>query len=135
MSRARVLSVFILLVIPVLLSAEDFKMRSSELAPAATATIEANTDRNGNVDMTLNAKHMAPPDRLSQPHPLYVVWIQAPSKQPQPVGQLRVNADNMEASFRTKTPYKSFDVFVTAEDTATPATPSNAEVLRGSVQK
>jgi hypothetical protein len=41
----------------------------------------------------------------------------------------------MAGSLRTKTPYHSFDLFVTAEDNPQPASPSSAEVLRGSVQK
>jgi hypothetical protein len=48
---------------------------------------------------------------------------------------LRVNTDDMAGSFRTKTPYKSFDIFVTAEDNPKPDSPSGTEVLRGTVQK
>ena len=137
MKRVGVLPIASLLLI--LLStatlADEFKMRSSPLAPAATASIHANSDRNGNLDITLEAKHLAPPDRLAQPHTVYVVWIQAPGKESQQLGVLRVNTDDMAASLRTKTPYRSFDLFVTAEDSPQPAAPSSAEVLRGSVQK
>src|SRR6266567_6130349 len=108
MKRVGVLPIASLLLI--LLStatlADEFKMRSSPLAPAATASIHANSDRNGNLDITLEAKHLAPPDRLAQPHTVYVVWIQAPGKEPQQLGVLRVNTDDMAASLRTKTPYR-----------------------------
>jgi hypothetical protein len=136
MKRAGVLALAALVVtLSSLAFGDEFKMRSSEYTPATIAVVHANSDRNGNLDITLDAKHLAPPDRLSQPHQAYVIWIQAPGKQPEELGQLRVNTDNMEASFRTKTPYHSFDIFVTAEDNTRPEMPSSVEVLRGSVQK
>jgi len=85
MNRVGLLTVVFLFVVLVSTtsSADEFKMRSSPLAPAATATIHANSDRNGNLDLTLEAKHLAPPDRLAQPHTVYVVWIQAAGKDTQ----------------------------------------------------
>jgi hypothetical protein len=115
--------------------ADKFPMRNSSVDPAATAVVHANSDRNGNLDITLDARHLAPPDRLTPPHSVYVIWIQAPNKSPEELGVLRVNTDDMAGSFRTKTPYKSFDIFVTAEDNPKPDTPSGTEVLRGTVQK
>jgi hypothetical protein len=137
MNRVGVLTIAFLLVVLISTAAlaDEFKMRSSPLAPAATATIHVKSDRNGNLELKLEAKHLAPPDRLAQPHTVYVVWIQAPGKDPQQLGVLRVNTDDMAASLATKTPYRSFDLFVTAEDSPQPASPSSAEVLRGSVQE
>ena len=53
--------------------ADQFRMRAGESNPAATGVIHANTDRNGNVAMELEAKHLAPPARLTPPHSTYVV--------------------------------------------------------------
>jgi hypothetical protein len=117
------------------LATDKFPMRNSSIDPAATAVVHADTDRNGNVQLVLDAKHLAPPDRLTPAHSVYVVWIQAPGKSPEELGVLRVNTDDMAASFKGETPYKSFDIFVTAEDNPKPEAPSGTEVLRGTVQK
>ena len=116
-------------------SGDQFRMRAGESNPAAMGIIHANTDRNGNMLIELEAKHLAPPDRLTPPHSVYVVWAQAAGKPPEVIGQLRVNAQDMAASFKTSVPYHNFDIFVTAEDNAKPDSPSGTEVLRGSIQK
>ena len=115
--------------------ADEFRMRAGESNPAAMGVVHANTDRNGNLAIELESKHLAPPDRLSTPHSVHVVWVQPAGKQPEVLGQLRVNPYDMDASFKTSVPYHNFDIFVTAEDNAKPDVPSGTEVLRGSVQK
>jgi hypothetical protein len=115
--------------------ADQFRMRAGESNPAATGVIHANTDRNGNVAIELEAKHLAPPSRLTPPHSTYVVWAQPSGKPAEVLGELRVNTDDMAASFKTSVAYHNFDIFVTAEDSPKPDTPSSTEVLRASVQK
>jgi hypothetical protein len=115
--------------------ADQFKMRAGESNPAAMGVVHVNTDRNGNLAIEVEAKHLAPPDRLSPAHSNYIVWIQPSGQQPQMLGELRVNTQDEAASFKTSVPYHNFDIFVTAEDTAKPITPSSTEVLRTSVQK
>ena len=125
----------VVIVFSAVASGDQFRMRAGESNPAAMGIIHANTDRNGNMLIELEAKHLAPPDRLSPPHTVYVVWAQAAGKPPEVIGQLRVNAQDMAASFKTSVPYHNFDIFVTAEDNAKPDSPSGTEVLRGSIQK
>lgn len=115
--------------------ADQFKMRAGESNPAAMGVVHVNTDRNGNLALELEAKHLAPPDRLSPAHSVYVVWIQPAGKPPQPVGELRVNTQDEAASFKTSVPEHNFDIFVTAEDSSKPDAPSSTVVLRTSVQK
>ena len=136
MKRGGVLALMAaLLVLVSVAMADEFKLRNSELNPAAIATAHVNSDRNGNLDIDIEVHHIAPPDRLNPPHSNYVVWIQAPNKQAEMLGLMRVNADDMGVSLRTKTPYHSFDIFVTAEDNNHQESPTGPEVLRGSVQK
>jgi hypothetical protein len=116
-------------------AADQFRMRAGESNPAAMGVIHANTDRNGNLSIELEAKHLAPPDRLSPAHSTYVVWVQPSGKPAEVMGELRVNTQDEAASFKTSVPYHNFDVFVTAEDSPKPDTPSSTEVLRASVQK
>jgi len=130
-----VAAVVLVLAFSVAASADQFRMRAGESNPAAMGVIHVNTDRNGNLAIELESKHLAPPDRLSPPHSVYVVWAQTAGRQPEVLGQLRVNPQDMAASFKTSVPYHNFDIFVTAEDSARPDSPSGTEVLRGSVQK
>ncbi|MBV9073389.1 MAG: hypothetical protein JOZ10_07150 [Acidobacteria bacterium] len=115
--------------------ADQFKMRAGESNPAAMGIVHVNTDRNGNLELELDAKHLAPPDRLTPAHSSYVVWIQPSGKSAEVLGQLRVNNKDEAASFKTSVPYHNFDVFVTAEDNPKPDMPGSIEVLRASVQK
>ena len=124
-----------LLVFVAAASADKFRMRAGESNPAAVGLIHANSDRNGNVAIELEAKHLAPPNRLTPPHSTYVVWVQPSGKSAEALGELRVNTDDMAASFKTSLAYHNFDIFVTAEDSPKPDTPSGPEVLRASVQK
>jgi hypothetical protein len=115
--------------------ADQFRMRAGESNPAALGVVHVNTDRNGNLSIVMDAKHLAPPDRLSPAHSVYVVWVQPSGKSPEVLGELRVNKQDEAASFKTSVPYHNFDIFVTAEDSPKPDTPSSTEVLRASVQK
>jgi hypothetical protein len=63
-----------------------------------------------------------------------VVWIQRPGRDPENLGALKVN-ENQEGTIKATTPYKQFDVFVTAEDNDRVQAPSSMEVLRGVVNK
>jgi hypothetical protein len=48
-------------------------------------------------------------------------------------GQLKMDK-NLKATFKAETPFKSFEVFVTAEQDPRITGPSGAEVLRATIQ-
>jgi len=50
------------------------------------------------------------------------------------MGKLTVNGD-LTGAFHSVTPYKNFDLFVTAEDNDKVAAPTGAEMLRVTVQR
>jgi hypothetical protein len=58
---------------------------------------------------------LAKPSALTPSKNAYVVWIEGKDKQPQNVGQLRVN-DKLESILEATTPNEHFDIFITAED-------------------
>lgn len=130
--RFAFLAMALLLLTGVML-ADDVKLRNGQLDPAAQGTVDYHHDRNGNTSMELKVEHLAPPSNLQPAKQVYVVWVQAPGQQPENKGVLKVN-ENLEGSIKMITPYKSFDVFVTAEDTPSVAQPSTMEMLRGSIQ-
>ena len=96
--------------------------------PAASAIADVSHDGNGNTIVDLKVKHLAKPENLTPSKAVYMVWIRPRGAAPIPQGQLKVN-DNLEAEFRTPTTYKSFEIFVTAEDSASVSSPSGQEVL------
>jgi hypothetical protein len=97
--------------------------------PAANGTVDLGTDNNGNTQVDLKVKHLAKPQNLTPPRSTYVVWIQARDGRPENKGQLHVG-DNLEGEFKTTTPLRTFDIFVTAEDGASATSPTGSEVFR-----
>jgi hypothetical protein len=113
--------------------AADIPMVASSLVPAATGKISYEHDRNGNIKFTVATKNLAAPSQLTPAKNAYVVWIEPRDQQPQNAGVLTVN-NNLEGSFSSTTPQKTFNVVVTAEDSPTATQPSGPEILHGTVQ-
>jgi hypothetical protein len=103
-------------------------------APAAEGKVITDNDRNGNTGVEVHVKHMATPESLTPAKQAYLVWVQPRGKDPELLGALRVNSD-LEGSLKATTPYKDFEIFITAEDNVKPDTPSNAVILRGVVER
>ncbi len=124
---------FALLLLSTACAGKKYHLTASPSVPAASGQVQVSTDKNGNETVKLNAEHLANPASLTPPRNAYVVWIQMPGGKPENEGQMKVG-DNLKASFETVTPYKNFDIFVTAEPDATVKAPSGPEVLRTTVQ-
>jgi len=114
-------------------AAKRFPMTASSIVPAARGRIEIDADKNGNVRVNMTVAHLANPENLTPPASVYVVWLQDRGGNPENQGQLRVDK-KLTASFKTVTPSKNFDLFVTAERDASAKAPSGAEVLRATIQ-
>jgi hypothetical protein len=114
-------------------SRED-RLTSTGMTPAAQGKVITSNDRNGNTEVEVQVKHVASPHALTPPHQSYVVWVQPRGMQPQVLGTLRINED-LEGSLKATTTYKEFDVLITAEDNLKPEAPSQAVVLKGSVER
>jgi hypothetical protein len=114
--------------------AEKVKLTSASVVPAAEGTVEVNLDRSGNTELKMTVEHLAKPGSLTPARSVYVVWVQGKGKDAERLGILRVN-DDLKGSIEGTTPYKSFDVFITAEDVLAPGTPGGVEVLRGTVSE
>ncbi len=103
-------------------------------APAAEGKVNTENDRNGNTRVEVNVKHMATPQSLTPAHQAYLVWVQPRGKEAELLGALRVN-EELEGSLKATTPHKAFDIFVTAEDSMKPETPSSMVILKGTVER
>jgi hypothetical protein len=110
-------------------SGHMYHLVSAPSVPAASGTVHTSTDKNGNTVIDLKVKHLAPPSALTPPSNSYVVWVQPSGKQPINQGELRVD-NNLQGEFKTATPYKRFQLFVTAENQATVTEPTGQPLVQ-----
>src|SRR5438270_13862188 len=104
------------------------RLTNTGAAPAAEGKVTTNNDRNGNTNVEVQVKHMAAPQSLTPARQGYLVWVQPRGKDPELLGSLRVNSD-LEGSLKAITPYKDFEIFVTAEDSLKPEARSSTVIL------
>jgi hypothetical protein len=114
--------------------AKRFPLTAASIVPAATGRAEVGADKNGNSKVKITVEHLAKPENLTPSKDSYVVWFQESGGSPEPEGQLKVNK-GLKAEFETTTPWKNFQVLITAEDYPTAKVPSGPEVLRTMVSR
>ncbi len=130
-----VMTLVFALVVAVLGFAEDMHMKNvSTLQPAADAQLTHQKDDNGNVKIKIHTYHLARPDSLTPARDAYVVWIEPNGQPPQNMGTIKVN-DNLESEFQTRTPFKVFKIYITAEEGPKVTTPSSDHVLEANVDR
>jgi hypothetical protein len=115
-------------------SGREGRLFNTGATPAAEGKVITSADRNGNTQVEVQVKHLATPQKLTPPRQAYLVWVQPRGKPPELLGVLRVN-DKLEGSLTGTTPYKVFDISLTAEDTPHLERPSNTMVLKGTVER
>lgn len=113
---------------------KDVRMSVAETQPAAQGKAELGKDDNGNTTVNLQVRHLARPQNLNPPKEVYVVWIQPRGQSPINQGALKVD-DNLKGEFKARTSYANFDIFVTAEESATVSYPTGPEVMRQQLQR
>jgi hypothetical protein len=103
---------------------------SSPEIPAAEGTARLRATRNGNTEIKLSVKHLAPPARITAGAGVFVVWARglAPGAAAQNLGALRVDK-NLNGKLTATTPMTSFDLFITCEESQTTPTPGTPELL------
>jgi hypothetical protein len=114
--------------------AREDRLTNTGVAPAAEGKVVTSTDRNGNTGVEIHVKHMATPQSLTPARQTYTVWVQPRGKEAELLGVLRIN-EGLEGSLTAATPYKDFDVLVTAEDSMKPESPSSTVILKGAVER
>lgn len=112
---------------------QTFPLQLGEGITAAKGEVHAKDDGKGNVDVELKVDHLAPAGMVRPDATTYVVWLRPKETgQPQNVGVMKVG-DKREGRFKTKTPFRDFDIFVTAETNAQVGEPGGDQVLRAAV--
>ena len=112
---------------------KKYPMTATSIVPGARGEVVISSDKNGNTKLKMTVQHLANLENLTPRASAYVVWLQERGENPENKGQLKVDK-YLKATFETVTPFKSFDVFVTAEQDFRAKGPSGPEVLRATIQ-
>jgi hypothetical protein len=122
-----------LLALTSIATGKKYPLTADKSVPAARGQVDVGRDKNGNTKVEIEVEHLAPPENLTPPRTAYVVWFQERGSEPLNQGTLKPNK-SLKATFKSVTPLKSFDVFVTAESDPATKAAAGPEVLRASVQ-
>ena len=114
--------------------AKNYHMTASGIVPGATAELQVDKEKNGDIKVELKANHLAKPGRLTPSANSYVVWFQQEGSQPQSQGELRIG-DDLKGELKSTTTLHNFKVLVTAETDSQTKTPSDQVALRATVQE
>ena len=114
---------------------KDFVMMGSPNVPAAQGNARVTTTDDGNTQLDVKVKHLAPPAKINPEATVFVAWVQsnAESAEPRNLGALKVT-DDLDGSITAVTPLKTFDLYITAEPSATVNAPSGDTILRTNVE-
>jgi len=107
---------------------------SSSTTPAADITATRKADKNGNTKISITAKNLASPERLSPSENVYVAWIVTHSEGTKNIGQLS-SKNAKTATLETLTPFAFTEIFITAEDQADISYPRGVEISRTKFEK
>jgi hypothetical protein len=130
--RAAVVAVVAAIAMAGCASTQKYTLNPGPNTPAATGTAKVETSKQGNEKVELTVDHLPEPASLGGASN-YVVWIEpAGEQQVMPAGALKID-ENRQGKLDFVTPYKDFNVIVTAERTTAPSEPSDEVVLRGQI--
>ena len=115
--------------------AHKIPLTTAAAVPAASGTATIGTDSNGNTTLAVQVSNLAPPANLTPPATAYVVWIQPPDQPAQNAGILTVNGNALTGSFTTTTPYKNFELLLTAEGDPRATAPTGPVVMRQQISR
>jgi len=109
-------------------SEQTWTMNTAESIPAAVGKVKVAEEKDGNTKVKVEVEHLAAADSVNEKASTYVVWLKPDSGTAQNVGALTVDKDR-KGKLETKTAFKDFQVFVTAEADANVTSPSQITVM------
>ncbi len=130
---------------------------ASPRIPAAQGEVATETTKDGKTQVKVMVKHLAPPDKITQGATTYVVWtrpigvpaaegegaVSIPERQESGnmtetgaynLGGLKVSKD-LDGELETVTPFKSFELFITAEPSPAITQPKGERILWAAINK
>jgi hypothetical protein len=104
---------------------QSWTMQSEEQKSAfsATAKVEVENGNKPNRELKVEAERLAPAQTVYEGTSTYVVWLKPTDGKPVNIGILTPDK-NLKAALKTSTPYSTFEIMVTAEDSAQPQAPT-----------
>jgi len=113
---------------------QTWTLSISSRVPAARGKISVLAGKDGNQTVDLEVQRLAEPAQVFEGTSTYVVWLVPPDSPPTNIGVLPLDM-HLKGRLQTKTPYREFDVEVTAEPSPTVTQPSaNTKVMGASVR-
>jgi len=107
-------------------------MTSASDVPASEGTVKATLGANGNTNLYVRVKHLAPAYKVYPEATVYIVWIQRRGEPIQNIGALTLS-DNLEGSLNTVTPYRQFTLIITPEPGRQLEQPTHEPVFKSEV--
>lgn len=113
---------------------QTWSLTGNEKVPAAQGSVGVRPGGDGNQTVEVRVKHLAPPSRVYDGTQHYVVWLlpEQGGGAPQNLGILGLN-DKLEGDLTSQTPYRNFQVLITAEAQPNVTEPSGNRVMAGMV--
>jgi hypothetical protein len=112
---------------------QTWTLSGSPKVPSAEGKVRVAAGGDGNQTVDVEVEHLAQASKVFAGTTTYVVWVMPQGgAPPQNLGVLQVGED-LKGHLTTKTPFKSFDIVVTAEVDANVAQPSGNRVLSATV--
>ena len=113
---------------------EKFRLTPSPNSPLATGVVEVGQGPNGNTTLDLHVEHLARAAELAPSKETYVVWLEAPGRPAENLGELKVN-ENLEGDFKSVTVLRHFQLVITAEDNPRAVSPTGPVVLSTNIDR
>src|SRR5215469_14292479 len=113
---------------------EKFQLTPSPNAGIAAGVVDVGGDRNGNTTLAVHVEHLARAAELAPEKETYVVWVEAPNRPPENIGELKVD-ENLEGNFSSVTVLRHFQLVITAEDNPRAAGPTGPVVLSTNIDR
>jgi|SRR4051812_41597620 hypothetical protein len=112
---------------------KKWPLESAERVPAASGQISVATGDQGNNTVTVKVEHLARPSEAFPGTTTYVVWlVPSDDQRPQNVGALQVGSD-LKGELKTQTPFRAFQIIVTAESEPNVTAPSGNRAMRAAI--
>lgn len=114
---------------------KQYTILGSSRDPGAEGKIQVERIEGNNNLVTIELKHLAPPERLGNNAKAYVMWFKTPAGQTTLASAMAYNASDRVARATATTPYPEFTVSVTAEASEQVTTPSSIVIIEQKITK
>ena len=128
--RGAVMGILLAGVLAATSAAATYPLGSSPQIPAAAGKAKIRHVSNGNTEIQLDVKHLAPPASIDPTTSVFIVWVRGleAGALPQNLGALRTNK-KLSGKLKSVTSLREFDLFLTCEATQTVVAPTTLELM------